>query len=125
MERRASAVTSHENWALTPRGFQTAAGAPLLSSVQPAVDATAGTPANPAKTPKLERPRLLPETVDANQQCASCHTIGRTQDAGEVAVGTAVAGGPPRRSQRMELPYWAPASDFGVEASVGPGMQDA
>src|SRR5665213_1987397 len=54
MERRASAVTSHENWALTPRGFQTAAGAPLLSSVQPAVDATAGTPANPAKTPKLE-----------------------------------------------------------------------
>ena len=25
-----------------------------------------------------------------------------------VAVGTALAGGPPRRSQRAELPHWAP-----------------
>ena len=27
-----------------------------------------------------------------------------------VAVGTALAGGPPHRSQRAELPHWAPAS---------------
>ena len=27
-----------------------------------------------------------------------------------VAVGTALAGGPPRRSQRAELPHWAPGS---------------
>jgi len=42
-----------------------------------------------------------------------------------VAVGTAIAGGPPRRSQRAGLPHWAPALDSGVKASVGPGVQDA
>jgi len=42
-----------------------------------------------------------------------------------VAVGTAVAGGPPRRSQRARLAHWAPASGSGVKAHVGPGMQDA
>ena len=30
------------------------------------------------------------------------------QAAQDVAVGTALAGGPPRRSQRAELPHWAP-----------------
>jgi hypothetical protein len=42
-----------------------------------------------------------------------------------VAVGTAVASRPPRRSQRAGLPHWALALDSGVEASVGPGVQDA
>jgi transposase len=42
-----------------------------------------------------------------------------------VAVGTAVAGGPPRRSQRAGLPHWALALDSGVEASLGPGVRDA
>jgi len=42
-----------------------------------------------------------------------------------VAVGTGVAARPPRRSQREELPHWAPALDSGVEASVWPGVQDA
>ena len=43
----------------------------------------------------------------------------------EIAVGTALAGGPPRRSQRAELPHWAPASGSGIEALARPGMDDA
>ena len=31
------------------------------------------------------------------------------------AVGTALTGRPPHRSQRAELPHWAPASDVNVE----------
>src|SRR6266487_107977 len=42
-----------------------------------------------------------------------------------VAVGTALAGGPPHRSQRAGLPHWAPASGSGVEAHLGVGVQDA
>src|SRR5215831_3137878 len=42
-----------------------------------------------------------------------------------VAVGTALAGGPPHRSQRAALPHWAPASGGGVEARFGIGVQDA
>ncbi len=41
-----------------------------------------------------------------------------------VAVGTALAGGPPRRSQRAELPHWAPTSGAGGKALAGPGMHD-
>ena len=39
-----------------------------------------------------------------------------------IAVGTALASGPPHRSQRAELPHWAPASDSGVEPHVRKGM---
>jgi hypothetical protein len=42
-----------------------------------------------------------------------------------IAVGTAVAGGPPRRSQRAELPHWAPALGSGVEPRVGEWMPQA
>ena len=42
-----------------------------------------------------------------------------------VAVGTALSGGPPHRSQRAGLPHWAPTSGVGVEAHAGPGMRDA
>ncbi len=42
-----------------------------------------------------------------------------------VAVGTALPGGPPHRSQRAELPHWAPALGSGVEAHVGEWMLDA
>src|SRR5205085_11732019 len=41
-----------------------------------------------------------------------------------VAVGTAVAGRPPRRSQRAGLPHWAPALGGGGESLLGPGMED-
>src|ERR1700730_18950698 len=42
-----------------------------------------------------------------------------------VAVGTALAGGPPHRSKRAGLRHWAPASGTNVEAHTGPGMHDA
>ncbi len=41
-----------------------------------------------------------------------------------VAVGTALAGGPPHRSQRAGLPHWAPASGASVEARFRVGVQD-
>ena len=39
-----------------------------------------------------------------------------------IAVGTALSGGPPHRSQRAALPHWAPASGPSVEAHVWEGM---
>src|SRR6266852_714214 len=42
-----------------------------------------------------------------------------------IAVGTALAGGPPRRSQRAELPHWAPASGTNAKAHVREGMRHA
>jgi hypothetical protein len=42
-----------------------------------------------------------------------------------IPVGTALAGGPPDRSQRAELPHWAPALGRGGEAHVGVGVHDA
>jgi transposase len=41
-----------------------------------------------------------------------------------IAVGTALAGGPPHRSQRALLTHWAPALGGGVEARVWPVVQD-
>src|SRR6266511_1816864 len=42
-----------------------------------------------------------------------------------IPVGTALAGGPPDRSQRAELPHWAPALGPGGEAHAGIGVHDA
>ncbi len=42
-----------------------------------------------------------------------------------IAVGTALAGGPPRRSQRALLTHWAPALGTNDEALVRVGVQDA
>src|SRR5438128_2604104 len=42
-----------------------------------------------------------------------------------IAVGTALAGGPPRRSQRALLTHWAPASGTNAEAHVREGMHHA
>ncbi len=41
-----------------------------------------------------------------------------------IAVGTALAGRPPLRSQRALLTHWAPASGSDVKALVRPGMAD-
>ncbi len=38
---------------------------------------------------------------------------------GTVAVGTALSGSPPHRSQRAELPHWAPASGNDAQAAQG------
>jgi hypothetical protein len=42
-----------------------------------------------------------------------------------VAVGTALTGGPPRRSQRAELPHWAPALGTDVKSHFGERMHHA
>jgi hypothetical protein len=42
-----------------------------------------------------------------------------------VAVGTALAGGPPRRSQRAGLPHWALALGSGGKAHLREGMRHA
>ncbi len=45
-----------------------------------------------------------------------------SQSRARITVGTALAGGPPCRSQRAALPHWAPASGSGVEAHIREGM---
>jgi len=42
-----------------------------------------------------------------------------------VAVGTALTGGPPHRSQRAELPHWAPTSGHNVKSICRPRVQDS
>jgi hypothetical protein len=42
-----------------------------------------------------------------------------------IAVGTAVAGGPPAQIPACALTHWAPALGSGVEAVVWPRVQDA
>ena len=42
-----------------------------------------------------------------------------------IAVGTVLADGPPRRSQRALLTHWAPDLGASVESLIGPGMCDA
>jgi hypothetical protein len=42
-----------------------------------------------------------------------------------IAVGTAVADGPPRRSQRALLTHWAPALGIDVGSGIGPAMGKA
>ncbi len=41
-----------------------------------------------------------------------------------IAVGTALASGPPRRSQRALLAHWAPALGAGVKSLLGVGVHD-
>ena len=43
---------------------------------------------------------------------------------GVVAVGTALSGRPPHRSQRAGLPHWAPTSGNDAQTLLGIGMQD-
>ena len=60
---------------------------------------------------------------------AAARTLGhggvRAVAGASVAVGTALTGGPPHRSQRAELPHWAPASGSGSEAHFREGMLHA
>jgi hypothetical protein len=52
----------------------------------------------------------------------SNHTGNHATHPSTIAVGTALAGGPPRRSQRALLTHWAPALGAGVKACVGEGV---
>ena len=57
-----------------------------------------------------DRPEIL-QPPEHPQACCAQQTITVPADVlakTAVAVGTALAGGPPRRSQRAGLPHWAP-----------------
>jgi len=54
-----------------------------------------------------------------------CRDIWMNPRRGTVAVGTALAGRPPHRSRRAELPHRAPASGGDAEAHQRIGMTDA
>ena len=57
---------------------------------------------------------------------AICMVVaGSDSAAGAIAVGTALAGAPPRRSQRALLTHWAPALGLGVEPLAWEGMHHA
>jgi hypothetical protein len=85
---------------------------------------TSGRCAQPAVTP-MHRGRLpacfcrQPPLLDGFIDRAA------TSRHGTIAVGTAVAGGPPHRSQRACLAHWALPLSSGVEAHAWPGMEDA
>src|SRR6266496_3858033 len=68
----------------------------------------------------------LTQCTTASSQYRSNFRLGYSRAIhSSVAVGTALAGGPPHRSQRAGLPHWAPASGGGVKAHLGIGVQDA
>jgi putative transposase len=54
-----------------------------------------------------------------NNRAENSHQPTRAREGAMIAVGTALASGPPHRSQRAGLPHWAPALDSGVESHVG------
>src|SRR5262249_13477291 len=97
------------------------ARSPALSPI-PSCRAAVPTPA--ASCPRGrpgDRPYwgISPEPAGlASSPPLSANTVPR------VAVGTALAGGPPRRSQRALLTHWAPALGAGVESHVRPGVRD-
>src|SRR6266536_976647 len=74
---------------------------------------TTGPPSRPAPTADdaPARPR------------AGCARRGRHRTV--IAVGTALAGGPPHRSQRALLTHWAPALGTNAKTRVGKGMHHA
>ena len=60
-----------------------------------------------------------------NNRAENSHQPTRQRERAMIAVGTALASGPPHRSQRAGLPHWAPALDSGVESHAGKGMPHA
>ncbi len=65
----------------------------------------------------------VPDTVVSGDR-SELVTLHRDHPA-TVAVGTALAGGPPHRSQRAGLPHWAPASGSGGKAHFWERMDHA
>src|ERR1017187_8265027 len=70
-------------------------------------------------TPGLRRTR------PARLAATGRHHRQRPRGLQRIAVGTALAGGPPRRSQRALLTHWAPALGLGVEPLAWEGMHHA
>ena len=65
-------------------------------------------PPGPAPGARPARRTAGPPPATTSAKPSSEKNPEENQQAGRVAVGTAIAGGPPRRSQRAELPHWAP-----------------
>src|SRR5256885_9160191 len=72
-------------------------------------------------------PVMAPQVLRLTSAVACCQAGFLTDctESPSIAVGTALAGGPPRRSQRAELPHWAPASGTNAKAHVREGMHHA
>jgi hypothetical protein len=79
--------------------------------------APAGT--QPPKNHRQTAPHRTARTITTPIPSNPPHPASRS-----VAVGTAVADRPPRRSQRAGLPHWASALGDGGESLLGPGAQD-
>jgi len=62
--------------------------------------------------------------LDAMGRMICCYAGAKREPIsdGRIAVGTALSGGPPHRSQRALLTHWAPASGASVEAHAWEGM---
>src|SRR6266508_3484339 len=79
-----------------------------------------------SRFPGREQPWRTPTVasstpVPATSRCKTWTTPSSSYPS-RIAVGTALAGGPPRRSQRALLTHWAPDLGSGVKALIGPGM---
>src|SRR3954454_1101684 len=78
---------------------------------------------------RLRRPPGTPSTSRRRpvigQDAPTAPTRQPPGRGGPVPVGTALAGGPPVRSQRALLTHWAPALGTSVESLLGVGVRDA
>src|SRR5664279_341307 len=92
------------------------AGSHRASASAPSASAphTAGPISSPCGTP----PRVASDPTAPSRRRLSHPGL-------QIPVGTALAGGPPDRSQRALLVHWAPTLGAGVESDVRPGMRDA
>ena len=59
---------------------------------------------------RCRHPELMISRLNSPAYTCPCQRFAWPSRAPTVAVGTALSGGPPRRSQRAELPHWAPRS---------------
>src|SRR6266542_2005208 len=76
-------------------------------------------------TPNAGYERSAPTvSTGLSSSAAASSSTSSASTAATIAVGTALAGGPPRRSQRALLTHWAPDLGASVESLVGPGMGD-
>ena len=83
---------------------------PALSGLLPPSPASPGSGCPQLQRPAATGPRWSPFT-------STRYMAPRGAPERHESVGTALAGGPPRRSQRAELPHWAPGSG---QTSHGP-----
>jgi hypothetical protein len=139
------ACQSSRHRALHEARYQTNNGcvAARLRSTRPGLSPTpvftcgscpADTPPPPRCAPspraRLSRARTTtgtpprPATNSGRRACPP-HQGGKGGYGSLIAVGTALAGGPPHRSQRALLTHWAPALGADAKARVGKGMHHA